>query len=559
MVPDLPSDTTWAAAILLDASGGVIAATGLVPITSGKAARIELPPVEAGDNVRHAILSAWSDAALAALGPLPLDRLSEPIGLAGPLDPLLPAGFSAEGDGVQEFQLSPTAARELTAPWLPRCPSFPASMVASLSCSPGSCTITVNRADCHLSIETGDCLFGEPDGFIDGRGKLHLSPGTRLGECTNIETRPPALLTAHCLPPDGEACTMDLFPRVDELPYDVETVALTDQPYLPHTTYPQPPDTYTPSLVLRDGKAFASVWNGHSRGANCGDTAGHLSIVDLASLTVTASVPLPRCTGFLTADPAGPGLIAIFRDPSWSAAHLDASGRLLDRSVLPFVDADRNVTFAASDVSGGRLAITLGEKHDLDARVHFLDPRSFAVVQTATLATYSVGDVRWIDGLLWYLDGGYDRLVPVDPETGIATEGFSVHGNLASRGLQLMSMAYLPTSGLFLAMATGRLGGVTVNRREMSIGFARLYQTVSHCDVAVEEAAHPTQALVGITDVEAPYDARLARLDPSTGRFLPGTVRVGRGPIDRLYSTPDGRIFGTLSWEGKLFRATPRP
>ncbi len=549
------------AVLLLDDAAQIVAATGLRPFSSERAVEVEAGDARDLGRVRQALVAGWSRQSLEALGPLTTEQTERPLALATPLDPVLPTPtFSAEGRGSSAIQATAAPARELTAAWLPRCPEdLPSDLVVSLGCSPGACLTSAKRTGCSVMLHTDECLLGEVVVPIDGRGSLHFPAETRYGECLPTAPRTPAVLSALCEPPGQEPCAVDLFAAESELPAEITTLTLGGPPYQLRDTFPRPVVTLLPSYALLGDSAVVSVWDDASNLLLCSGGTGHLAIVDLERMVVTASVAAPRCLSFLARDPHGPGFVGIFRDPDYVVARFDADGAMVEQQGLRFVDADHRVETAAVTSGPNGLAVVVQSRLEREpAAVHFLDARTFAPTRTVALSTSNIEDGLWVEGTLWLLDGSFDRLVPVDPLTGVAAEGVRLQPEVGARELNLLSMAYLPGSRRFLATAVTRLGGTAVASEVRSFAVARLFQAVAHSVSGTQHPLDPSLAVVGITDVDGEHAGRIATLDPIQVRFLPGTRQVGLGPVEQLRTDARGRVLGLLSWEGKLFRALLR-
>lgn len=559
-VPEIVA-VDFIAVLLLDDAAQVVAATGLRSFSSEAAVEVEAGDARDLGRVKQALVAGWSRQSLEPLGPLTAEQTDRPLALAAALDPVLPTPtFSAEGRGSSAIQATAAPPRELTAAWLPPCPAdLPNDLVVSLSCSPGACVTSAKKTGCSVLLHTDACLLGEVTVPIDGRGSLRFPPETRYGECVPTAPRTPAVLSALCEPPGQEPCAVDLFAAESELPAEITTLTLGGPPYQERDTFPRPVMTLLPSYAVLGDSAVVSVWDSASTLQLCAGGTGHLAIVDLERMVVTASVAAPRCLSFLAPDPHGPGFVGIFRDPDYVVARFDASGAMVEQQGLRFVDADHRVESAALTSGPSGLAVVVQSRLDNEpAVVHLLDARTFAPTRTVTLSTSNIEDGLWVEGTLWILDGSFDRLVPVDPLTGVAAEGVRLQPEVGARELSLLSIAYLPGSRRFLATAVTRLGGTVVASAVRTFAVARLYQAVAHSVSATQHPLDPSLAIVGITDVEGEHAARITTLDPIGARFLPGTHQVGLGPVEQLRTDARGRVLGLLSWEGKLFRALLR-
>lgn len=549
------------AVVLLDEAGQVVASTGLRPFSSGAALELEAGDGPDAARVRRALVAGWSLKSLESLGPITDERSQSPLSLASAQDPVLPAPtFSAEGLGSSSIEARRAPARELTAAWLPRCPEdLPTDLLVGLGCSPGACLTSATRSTCSLLVHTGECLLGDVVVPVDGRGALNFPAETRFGDCVPTAPRAPAVLSARCQPPMQETCAVDFFPAMSDLPAEVTTLTLSPAPYLNRDSFPRPIVTLLPSYALLGDRAVVSVWDRASTQQACSGRTGHLAIVDLERMVVTASVAAPRCLSFLAPDPNGPGFVGLFRDPDYAVARFDADGAMVEQRALGFIAADHTLESAALRAGPTGLAVVVQARdNDQLAVVQFLDAQTFAVTRTTTLATTYITDALWVEGTLWLLDGSFDRIVPVDPQTGVAAEGVRLQAGVAARGLDLAALAYLPGTHRFLATATSRLGGTVVASELESLGVAHLFQAVAHSVSGTQHPMDPSLALVGITDVEGEHTARITALDPTLVRFLPGTHPVGLGPVEQLRTDARGRVLGLLSWEGKLFRALLR-
>jgi len=61
----------------------------------------------------------------------------------------------------------------------------------------------------------------------------------------------------------------------------------------------------------------------------------------------------------------------------------------------------------------------------------------------------------------------------------------------------------------------------------------------------------------GVTLRDSTATARVARFDPRTGRFLPGSVEIGIGAVQEIFEDREGDLWAVLPWSASLARIHP--
>ncbi|MCK6549460.1 hypothetical protein L6R52_26710 [Myxococcota bacterium] len=572
----IPDDVAWIGAIVTDAEGSYVTATGLVPVDDGPL-RFDALPARGTLAVE---LLGWTRATIEAIGGPPSEaaladgQLREAEGC----DPVLPGadwGARLDEDGATLPAL-PTP-RRLNTQWLDTtCPSLVGRLASDVRCQLLPCGYFETQSGCTLTVELAPCNQGSHRFQVDWRGEL-CALESSLPECSFVEARTPAIASLDCV--DPSRCEVDVYRRVDG-PFEADTVPLlTGAPQREQSEVGEfavrawmPRTGYVSGLaVLRDHVAVTTNDGVFLDRTACSDVPTRTYFVDRATMQVAGTATTPPCLRELLAWPSGRGLWGVAGSTrARSLVELDETGRLLGQHplVLPESDVrgyestsilltrDRRQLFVLFHWMRSRAPM---DEPDHGATIVALDPATWTqrvlYDQTPRIAwAMTEGD----EDQLALVDESDDAVRFVDVTSGIETidarELFHVT-SISSGAIMYYApnrTFLVPTVGIepvmhVLRLEEGNAEPITFFEHDAGPMFAAPWPPSP--DFVAVASATPGQ--------RGPRNVYISLFDPRTRRFLPGSTRIGWGLPGQL--TSDGEhLWVTLPWEGSLVRITPR-
>lgn len=548
----LPEDTQFVAAIFYDSGDQAIGGTGLVPFPSNRVIDLERPAPEP-EVVRVDVHGFQS-------GLVPEEQLLNLDG--GPLrpaqngEPSLPlANYYAVARGAPWRAQPNEGPPPLTADWLPRCPQLFTGqdrVVFDVRCAPQFCPAErpVQTA-CTFRHDLTPCDLGVVELGIDGSGALVELPSSR--ECRGTSGPSEALRSFEC---DG--CRIDLYARPSAArvtPLSIDKVQLF--PVTPIDKVPEAPhEGYLSDLLIEGERLVVSHRRGLRNGSGCSQVSNGSAIefVDKGSLEPIGTASVAGCLTRLTDDPAGPGFLGITRRPSGSyLLRFDDDGTI-QQSQLLSPDYQGIPSDLLSTADPPRVVLAVRANGARTSTVVVFDGLDFAELARVP-----------IDSRVESLGPGPDRLVVIgdngnfhylDPERGVLVGGVTIGTGLGV-GKKADELLFLPQAERLLALDGGDRSGVTVTTKTDPVA-----STAFYLDNAVTVAAALWQprydrALVSVVLRGGRHTASLALFDVLESRFLPEAFDVGEGPLTRMVTDQDGRVYGLFPWSAEVAQITP--
>ncbi|MCK6548781.1 hypothetical protein L6R52_23255, partial [Myxococcota bacterium] len=426
-----------------------------------------------------------------------------------------------------------------------------------LRCPATRCTpVTTRLGRCALELDLASCGLGTARATFDADGNACVELLDPTVTCTPRDEVIPTFSAGYsCTAP--QSCELDLYfpPAADEPPYFLHEKIVDGTNWLPEslTRYG---NLYTGTLiggwvhdlVVLGDRAIVAAAAGAAPNEICPPDGAAVPVrllhVD-AALNVTATSTAPPCLQRMVNDPVGPGFLALYgEDRAWRLGRFDAGGRLV-------ASASTDVPWEywmISDVAiAGDELVVLVESTGQSSQVHRFDPATLARIDRHTIgfettamtvvddhtlalssdqdratARWTIGDAtvhdrtdlpedpdrrEWVYGTKWW---------PATNEQLVATRG-SVHVYLQAHPARTFARATVFEEEMFALGFTDWPGGVLVG---------------------------------GI--ITNRWIGTVVRFDPARRRFLQGTWELGHGPIGRMRTADDGRVWLLVPWEGAI-------
>ncbi|MBI4820528.1 MAG: hypothetical protein HY791_29945 [Deltaproteobacteria bacterium] len=557
---EISESIQYVAVLDVDDQGRVTKSSGIASYVPG------VVIASASDESR---ILGWTSDQLGSAGVTESTPLTDPLTEAAGCEQSLPTPLVAlawTSDGLRDV-----VAPRVTAAWVRQvCPELlPERLSFRFDCFEEACQPKVTRRErCGFDVRFA-CpeLTSELDARVGFDGRVCLNLGSAGWDCSG---RDPAgsVMSLRCASPSCEV-SADLRPT--EPPFVVAETSIHDSnldPFDPPDSMLLPPSAremgYAYDFAVLEDRVVVSASDG-SAVVSCNGNPGHLELFDAETLDRRV-VPAPSCLTRLLRDSYSDGFLGLFtRGSTLAIARFDPEGRLVDGSERTVVSIDPTTCLetAALEESGDTVVVglRLGEGDDCQEirsiMVRYRGERLELVDVTAAqpgealraAATSSerelvlgfdgpsAGRISW-----WDVENGAENSLTLEPS------GFR-DGNSVTD---------------VVAVVGGRVL-ISVARQRPSVSVAVPSELV-HEEVAFfEEPGNPTSAhpWVGAQFMvlgtrrksQTEWPAFVTLFDTSTGRFLPGSWPLGRGP-GRIRSDRKGRLWILYPWESKLRRLT---
>lgn len=559
--PELPEAVTHAALLGLGEDGQVVARSNFAP---REGSSFELRVSESGAPVRYRVFG-WTEVDLGEFA-LPPDVRADfsPVALADAKDPLLPSpSFVAAGERSR-LTLEPDdePIPELTAEWLPPCPSlFPSgrALLGDFQCVRQRCDFSFSQQGCSFEIDTGDCRVMLA-GSIDGRGRLQVDElGTEIERCVDAGMpRDPALHTLDCRL-HGYDCHLELYepgapPRIRAQLVDLTRSDLAGE----LNVGVLPPRGAVGGLaVLADRLVVARLGEWVPGGECRSARPSELLFFDKDTLEPTGTATAPPCMERLQASPNRDRFVAVFRDADhFHLGEFTSNGQLLRRVLLAPVSALPETMTTKNAVrsilwAGDRIYVstTLGDV------VLAYDALTFELSwQTAPMGSRPKSDLLSTpDGIV--MSDLPDLLYFITPETGAFIRPANLTAICRASVFDPTNLMYDARLGRYLVIDRALSSEVYVLSADLgSCESASYFEASAEAYAAVPLPADPAIAMFGLWN-EATSEVSLALMDLDAPRFLPGSIHfAGAGPPWDMFA--EGRVvYGLIAGPGGLFRA----
>lgn len=505
-----PSGVDHLALLVFTDDARLIEASGLEALGGAERVRFE---VDAELKAGRVMLVGYRAAALAPLDPPSATELSaQHLRAPLPAEPALPAPeytYAMELDGTR---LEPGPVPELTAAWLPPCPSY-ADAEVRLDCVTKSCAPRLTANGCSVVIDAeGICGAGSFTARLGPNAQLTHGSGERYELCRSSTTPALAQSAFVCESTQGERCRVDLSPALP--------------PQLKLRTVPLEPVHTVFSAALLGDRLLLATSDAQGTGVNttnpkiCLDAAP--SRLALADVDTGAEqwFPAPPCTLRLVTDPTSGGFVAVTGFPD---RRLEFYSR--DVVLSSSVAIDGAVLAPEAVRSGDRLYVLVatGPVDPSDKNFSTYELRAYDLRTRRWFATVPLGY-----GYYCAISASPDRVMVIDDD-GDTARTFDAQTLLPKGDIELrigpamvnarnFASSYHAGSGRFLVQVGGTYAGFTVIGGTEVLGRAVSFGE-SYRPLAVSSWPHdPSLVLVGLDP------AGLTLFSPTDRRFLPGRV-----------------------------------
>lgn len=477
------------------------------------------------------------------------------------------------------------------------CPQLPAVVAADTSCDARPCLASLVQSGCQVSITLSQCRSTALSATLDAQGSLHFSATGNLGNCASLPAPVGAAASFRC---DGapHTCRYDLYPSAPALPATITrrrlaaTITSTnveDSGLL--QDYSALAGTINAFLLTPD-YLFAALGDAKHPELSCaaGTPASALVRVPRASFTDAPirTSSAPPCLYRLLVNPIVPGeLVGLTGGRAPEILRIQESGAYAEAARLNLVSTSSAAFVPVAGFSGadGALRIVYSDRRATTFLVR-LDARSLSVLDSLEIrppppaqpgssqyprvrsAAISGGALYLADirnGLLFPVSLVNSAVLPFQVLSDEARDMELADGPATivdTRGdtLLVTSSGYFrPIEGAADPWDLGQseLGGIWLLKKggDGSGRTALYYHGIATPYGALALEGRPDRVLVGLTRHPS-FQAFVSVFAVDEGRFLPGEVAVGYGPVRELVQE-DGEIFGVLPWSGEIFRVGP--
>lgn len=297
---ELSEEIAWVAVLDLDAQGGLVSASGLVPRENGVA---RLLSSRTGAGERWAVVGFREETLRTVLPELSADVLyTNELRLASQAEAALPApDYSGLFEYSGEKLAGAAPSFSLTADWLPECPSifagFEANFPVDVRCAIDACNAEMVQSGCALVIDLRGCGFGELLGAVAPNGDLAFAP-SGLGTCREGMATAPASLAIEC-EGSGSLCRIDAYPRAEEISIELSSQTVIQPGPTPGDYYRTAPG-YLADLVVLEDRLVVLDHGGELRfWFDCASGSQLFRFFERDSLAPMESAAAPACSTVL--------------------------------------------------------------------------------------------------------------------------------------------------------------------------------------------------------------------------------------------------------------------
>lgn len=548
----LPEDTQFVAAVLYDSGDQAIGGTGLVPFPANRLVDLEQKAPEA--EVERIDVHGFRGGLVPEEQLLSLDE--RPLRPAQNGEPSLPvASYYAVARGPPWNAETAEGPPLLTAEWLARCPQLFTDqdrVVFDVRCAPQFCRggVPVQSA-CTFRHDLTACDLGVVELGIDGNGAFAELPSSR--GCRGAFGPSEALRSYEC---DG--CRVDLYSR----PYDSRVTPLSIDkvqlfPVTPINKLPEAPhEGYLSDLLIEGDRLVVSHRRGVRNGSTCTQVSrgSAIEFLDKGNLAPIRTTSVAGCLTRLADDPAGPGFLGITRRNSGSYLLRFSSEGAIDRSQPLSPEIHGIPADLLSTPDPPRVILAVHADGARTSTVVVFDGLDFVELARVPIGSRVESLGPGPDGLVVIGDNGNFHYL--DPERGVLVGGLTI-GTGVGVGKKVDELLFLPEAERLLAIDGGDRSGITVTTKTDPVAATAFYLDNAVTVAAALWLPRHDRALVSVVLRGGRHPASLALFDVLESRFLPEAFEVGEGPLTRMITDQDGRIYGLFPWSAEVARITP--
>ncbi|MBK6687261.1 MAG: hypothetical protein IPG45_22515 [Deltaproteobacteria bacterium] len=547
-----PDGTQFVAAVFYDSGDQAVGGTALVPFPESRIIDLEQTAPEA--EVTRVDVHGFEEGLLTEEQRLPRD--DRPVRPAQNGEPSLPiANFYAVARGPSWSATPAEGPPPLTADWLPRCPQLFSEedrVVFDVRCAPQHCRGTAPvQAGCTFRHDLAACGVGLVELGIDGNGGLMELANSR--ECRGAFGPSDALLSYEC-----KGCRVDLYSR----PYDSRVTPISIDkvqlfPVTPIDRVPEAPhDGYLSDLLIEGERLVVSHRRGLRNGSSCSQVSmgSAVELIDKGNLEPIRTTTVAGCLTRLADDPAGPGFLGITRRPSGNYLLRFNDEAVVEQSERLSPEIQGIPSDLLSTTEPPRVILAVRANGARTSTVVVFDGLTFLELARVPIDTRVESLGPGPDGLVVIGDNGNFQFL--DPARGVVVGAVTIGTGLGV-GKKADELLFVPEAERLLAIDSGDRSGVTVTTRTEPVAAAVFYlDNVVVVAAALWQPRHD-RALVSVVQRGGRHPASLALFDVLENRFLPEAFEVGTGPLSRMVTDQDGRIYGLFPWTAEVAKITP--
>ncbi|MFO0724131.1 MAG: hypothetical protein U1E65_10135 [Myxococcota bacterium] len=448
------------------------------------------------------------------------------------------------------------------------CPVLSSVASVDSSCDEAPCRVTLAQTGCRVSMTLSGCKIAELSATLDSTGVLHPDLSSTLGVCHPAPSVPSGAVASLECEAEPRACRYDLYPSTSPLPIGIDHLKLVAA--LPSSPGSTDDDTlgnysahagYLSDLLIHGTEVLVATHGGDYRSFDCslGERQGTIVRVDRDQFTIRGTLSVPRCLYALAPDPlSDAGFLGIGGDQPLSIYRFDGAGSLVQTATLSLPANRKPYVPLAAAADRGALSVLYSDR-DADAHsyVASIDPSTLRLLRFSTNLGAQTRGALLVDGGWWITDRKHGRLMSVDlASVGVGrVVPLSAQRQLADEPARIGALP----GGRLVVTATGHWGGIfllepTIDGIGSVLGTSLFYDGTATPYGLTPLRAHPSSMLVALMRPGPAFTALLSIYSADEGRFLPGSVEAGFGPMRELVTDPEGRSFGLMPWAGELVR-----
>jgi hypothetical protein len=441
------------------------------------------------------------------------------------------------------------------------------------TCAHTRCEVRAIENGCAIALALDTCEISEVRAEVTSEGALQFMESS-AGVCRPTTEAEGAYFSTVCERMNG-SCRIDVYPSTRGDFAETMSLNILNVPFIPLNGADDEPlgpshvgtRGYFSGALQLDDTIVVSSYDGRFDGVDCtSDQPTRTFFVTARELLIRSSIVTPPCLTRITYDPSTAGFIGVFGGAAREVARFDAVGNIVLRQALTatatppifpsslLVDRERSllyVAWASSEGEQERAKLTI---HDLTT-LEQVAATPVLPTQFLFLAFSRQNDLAvtsWEERRLEFYN-------PIDA---------SLRSNFFLRTLRAISdhpgyLALHKPSGLMVLGTIGERAGILSLDPDSQNPIAATaidYEGAGAPWAMLEDPRNETLMLVGVTQSAPTYRARITRYDPVAGRFVPGSVELGRGIVSELLRVPESAdVIAVLPWSAQLVRVRVNP
>ncbi|MBI2375995.1 MAG: hypothetical protein HYV07_18520 [Deltaproteobacteria bacterium] len=569
--------------LFLDEAGELVGSTGLAVFDAEHEALAVADDVSGSAD--RVVALWWPREHLDPSFPPPVDVLfSGSLRRATSADIALPAPDWSGSARVDEAMVPTPPPFPIGASWLPACDDrfegagacTEEEWVAEIACGDGPvyCEAKLRQEGCDLELDASRCDLGALVLAVASRGSVCVPEVPQHGcmrssggfECKGIESTCSVAIRGRLDQP-----LLAVRERVPFLPASFQAPGSVQDFGFSH--FGQTDAGYSPDFAVSGPMLGVITLDGRYQDHTEETEPGRLVVLRTADLKLVASSTIPPGARRIGRDPSSDGFIIAFDEPL-RVARTDAVGRILELIEIPVDPALRATPDAkviATWVSGEDDVVALSAVVDPRAEtgsqaelrpasvIRLLDPGTLQVVGSRDFPqsrfhqlerSKSSPEAEWI-----VVDDFSNTLMT------LSASDLSVRSQAQlrpqSNKLSLDGFAQSTSPAKVVMPALGVAHDLHVVSRGDDEARSAFFEPMSSPTALVQLAggsASGAPSAVLVAAIDRDLESHAALFDPAVGRFIPGSVDLGKGVVRRWVQTSEGDFLALLPWSAEVLR-----